>query len=112
MGGATRTPPGDRLMEMAQNDLEITDDRSRSRYVMTRDAEEIGYVEYRLDEPDIVLTYIEVDPSLRGTGLGERLATTVLEDCRARGLKVTPRCGWMAGYMRSHPDKYADLLAT
>jgi hypothetical protein len=92
--------------------LEVTDDASASRYVMRRDGEEIGFLEYRLDLPDIVITYIEVDPSLRGLGLGEKLAETVLEDCRARGLKVTPRCGWMAGYMRANLDRYGDLIAT
>lgn len=91
--------------------IEINDNRQAGRYEMTRDGREIGFLEYRLDEPGIVLVYIEVDPSLRGQGLGERLATAVLEDCRARGLKVTPRCGWMAGYMRANPDRYADLLA-
>lgn len=98
-------------MNSLENGLEIANDSAANRYVMARDGDEIGFVEYRLDPPDIILTYIEVDPSLRGTGLGEKLATVVLEDCRARGLKVTPRCGWMAGYMRANYERYEDLLA-
>lgn len=99
-------------MDMPQNGLDITDDRASGRYLMTRDGVQIGFVEYQLDEPGIVISYIEVDPGLRGTGLGEKLAATVLEDCRARGLKVTPRCGWMRGYMHANLDRYGDLLAS
>jgi predicted GNAT family acetyltransferase len=99
-------------MISSSNGIEIVNEESASRYVMTREGEEIGFLEYRLDPPTIVLTYIEVDPALRGSGLGEKLATVVLEDCRARGLKVTPRCGWMAGFMRANHEQYADLLAT
>jgi hypothetical protein len=91
--------------------LRVANVEPAGRYVLTRDGVQIGFVEYRLDPPDIALTYIEIDPALRGEGLGEKLAVEVLEDCRARGLKVMPRCGWMAGYMRANHERYADLLA-
>jgi predicted GNAT family acetyltransferase len=34
----------------------------------------------------------------------------VVADARARGLKITPLCGYAAAWLRRHPDA-ADLLA-
>ena len=90
--------------------VRVVDDPSTGRYVMTIDDVEVGFVEYKLQPPQIELSYIEVDPPLRDHGLGARLAAAVLDDCRSRALKVTPRCPYIADYIEANPV-YADLLA-
>ena len=68
-----------------------------------------GFVEYRFaGEGRIVLTHTEVDERFEGHGLGGRLAEGVLDDARAHGWQVVPRCPFIADYIRRHPD-YADL---
>lgn len=91
-------------------EMVVTDKPAEGRFDATIDGAEVGFVEYRLSDGHIILTYIEIEPALRGNDLGARLADIVLEECRARGHKVTPRCGFIAAHMRANPD-YEDLLA-
>lgn len=90
--------------------INIADNPTERRYEMTLDGEPIGFVDYRLTPGHIVLSYIEVDPTYSGRGLGARLTASVLEDCRSRGLTVSPRCPYIADFIRAHPE-YEDLVA-
>ena len=42
--------------------------------------------------------------------MGGRLAKAALEHAAAQGLKVIPRCSFIAGYIARHPE-FADLVA-
>ena len=48
-------------------------------------------------------------PEFAGKGVGTRLATGALDDVRARGLKLTPQCPFIAAFIKRHPA-YADLV--
>jgi len=50
-----------------------------------------------------------VPRELEGRGLAGKMAKVALEDARARRLLVIPRCPFVAGYMRRHPE-YLDLV--
>ncbi len=64
------------------------------------------------EEGDVVtVNHTEVPRHLRGNGNGARLVAAVLDDIRARGMKVRPRCPFVAGFIRDNPH-YADLLAS
>ena len=58
----------------------------------------------------ITITHTEVPAALRGRGIGSQMMHGVLKDVRARGLKVIPRCPFVADFINRHPA-YADLLA-
>lgn len=62
------------------------------------------------EEGDVVTIYhTEVPRHLRGAGHGARLVTAVLDDIRARGKKVRPRCPFVAAFIRANP-RYTDLV--
>ena len=65
---------------------------------------------YRLAPGTIIFTHTEVDPSLRGRGIGSALIRGALEAARAQGLKVVPRCQFVAAYIGRHAE-FADLVA-
>lgn len=65
---------------------------------------------YKLSPGVITFTHTEVPPALSGQGVGSRLARGALDQARAMGLKVVPRCEFIAGYIGKHAE-YADLLA-
>ena len=44
-----------------------------------------------------------------GPGIASRLMRGVLEAARAQGLKVVPRCSFVAAYLARHPE-FNDLL--
>ena len=52
----------------------------------------------------------ETPPQAQGQGVGSRLVKAALDDARAKGLKVAPRCPFASAYMGRHPE-YNDLLA-
>jgi predicted GNAT family acetyltransferase len=51
-----------------------------------------------------------VPKELSGQGVGTRLARGALEQARARGLKVVPKCPFIAGFIGKNPE-FAELLA-
>lgn len=65
---------------------------------------------YRLADGVMTFTHTEVPAALRGRGMGSRMMHGVLQNVRAQGLKVIPRCPFVADFIDRHPH-YADLLA-
>lgn len=92
------------------SDVTIVDLPQTSRYELSVDGQRAGILTYRLTDGLIVLTHIVIDEAHGGQGLGGRLAQYALDDARARGLRVEPRCGYIRGWLARHPD-YADLVA-
>ena len=45
-----------------------------------------------------------------GKGVGSKLVSGTLDAVRAEGLKVVPRCEFVAAHIGRHPE-YRDLLA-
>jgi uncharacterized protein len=64
---------------------------------------------YQLAPGVITFTHTEVPAELWGQGIGSKLVRGVLEIARARGLKVVPKCPFVAAYMAKHPE-FNDLL--
>jgi predicted GNAT family acetyltransferase len=88
--------------------MDIRDNTARNRYEMDLDGG-TAYIDYRKSPGVVTLVYAMVPPALRGRGHGARMTRAVLELIRAQGDKVVPHCGFVATYMRRHPE-YADLL--
>jgi predicted GNAT family acetyltransferase len=90
--------------------IEIVDDPAQGRYLLTLDGEVGGFLEYRRDGDHLIVDHTEVDERFEGHGLGGSLARHVLDDARARGLRVVPHCRFFAGYLERHPEDH-DLVA-
>ena len=65
--------------------------------------------DYQMIDQVMWMTHTEVPTALNGRGLAARLVATALDHARAQGLKVRPRCSYVAAYMRRHPETL-DLL--
>jgi predicted GNAT family acetyltransferase len=91
-------------------DVRVVDNPAERRYEAQLDGRVVGFSEYNLAGDRIVFLHTEVDPSVKGLGIGSRLAAGELDDVRARGLKVVAKCPFIAAWLRRHPD-YQDLLA-
>jgi predicted GNAT family acetyltransferase len=65
---------------------------------------------YRLANGVMTFTHTEVPAPLRGRGIGSQMMHGVLQNVHAQGLKVVPRCPFVADFINRHP-RYADLLA-
>jgi len=69
-----------------------------------------GLALYRLADGVMTFTHTEVPAALRGRGIGSQMMHAVLQNVRAQGLKVVPRCPFVADFIDRHPQ-HADLLA-
>ncbi len=87
----------------------VTDNTAAGRYEMI-EADQVAYADYRLEGGRLIIDHVFTPPPLRGAGTAGRLMQGVAADVRARGLKITPLCGYAAAWIRRHPET-VDLLA-
>lgn len=57
----------------------------------------------------VVARHTGVPDVFRGKGLGRALVTRLVEDARAEGFKIVPRCSYVDAERRKHPD-WADAF--
>jgi predicted GNAT family acetyltransferase len=89
--------------------MPIRDNKDASRYELDVEGG-VAFANYRMAPGVVTVNYTEVPTPLRGRGIGAKLSAAVLDHIRAEGLKVVPRCGFFASFIRDHPQ-YHDLLA-
>jgi uncharacterized protein len=95
---------------MPESNLTVQDNAERSRYEVFVDGDLAGYSMY-VDRADArVLLHTVIDPDYEGHGVGSALARGALDDIRAKGKAVVPRCPFVAEYISRH-NEYADLVA-
>ena len=89
-------------------DPDIRDHRDGHRYALDIDGE-TAVVIYNDVAGGLLITETLVPEALEGQGIASRMARHVLDDVRARGLKVLPTCPFFAGYLQKHPE-HADVV--
>jgi predicted GNAT family acetyltransferase len=92
----------------SDNDAKVSNNSAKSRFEADV-AGKVAWVSYERAAHEIVFFHTEVPATLKGQGVGGKLARAALEFARAEGLKVVPQCPFIADYVRRHPE-YADLL--
>jgi len=91
--------------------ISVHDVPERSRYEVTVDGQLAGHADYRDDGDVRVFVHTEVDDAYEGHGVGSALARAALDDVRASGRSLVPRCPFIRAYIERHPD-YADLVSS
>ena len=79
------------------------------RFEMPVDGD-IAFVTYRRGDGVITLNHAEVPRELEGRGVGSKLVRATLDQVRSEGLKVVPRCSFVAAFITRNAE-YQDLLA-
>jgi uncharacterized protein len=92
------------------DNLLVADNPDAHRYEARLGGRVIAFSHYRLLGDRIVFVHTETDPAYEGRGFASRLVRGALDDTRARGLRVTAKCPYVAAWLQRHPD-YQDLLA-
>jgi uncharacterized protein len=82
----------------------------QNRYVISKDDDQVGFAEYRIDGDTIVFTHTEIDPEKRERGLASELVQSALDDVRASSdRRVVAECPYVSHWLEEHPG-YGDLL--
>lgn len=91
-------------------EAQVVHDPSRSRYVLRRGDDELGFAEYETGERgEIVFTHTEIDPERQEKGLGSQLVRGALDDVRANSTaRVVAKCPFVFKFISTH-EEYQDL---
>jgi uncharacterized protein len=84
-------------------DLKIDNNRPASRFEVLVNGG-LAVLDYRIEGDTVFLLYVEVPIAEQGRGIAGKLSHAALEFARDDGLKVVPRCPFIATYMRRHPE--------
>ena len=68
-----------------------------------------SYADYRREGGRLYVDYVFAPPDLRGTGASGRLMQALAEDARAKGLRITPICGYASAWLRRSAE-FRDLV--
>jgi predicted GNAT family acetyltransferase len=73
--------------------------------------ERLGHLNYSLpDNETMTIDYVEVDPSLRGRGMGQQLVGAAVDWARVQSRKVVPLCSYARAVM-ARTAGFQDVLA-
>ena len=91
-------------------ELAVRDNEAEGQYEISYDGR-LALLAYFRRGDSVVLAHTEVPEALEGHGIAGRLAQFALDDARAKGLRVVPRCPYVRAYLEKHTE-YAELVAT
>ena len=92
------------------DEVTVENNRERSRYELRIGDDLVGVADYFIVDGRVVFPHTEIVPARRGLGLGERLVRYALEDVRRTGLRIEPRCWFVAEFIDLNPE-FSDLVA-
>ncbi len=81
----------------------------RERYELRDGDVPVGLVEYHLYGDELAILHTEIGDEFGGRGFGGLLVKGVLDDARAKGLRVLPYCQFARSWIGKHLE-YLDMV--
>lgn len=92
-------------------EYQFKNNKDKRRYELDLEDGDIALIDYHITPSgNIILTHTEVPYKHENQGIGKQIVQKSLDDVRAQGAKVVPQCGFVATYIRRHPE-CSDLVA-
>ncbi len=95
------------------SDLEVTleETGNKGRYVYRADdsGKEAEITFSRVSPTRIIVDHTGVPDSMRGQGVGAKLAAFVVADARAKGERIIPLCPFFKAQAQRHPE-WSDVV--
>ena len=82
---------------------DVVDNTAENRFELAVDGD-VAIAEYRIADGAIYFTHTETPWKLQGRGIAGRVVQAAMESARARGLKIVPRCSYVARWLQDHPE--------
>jgi predicted GNAT family acetyltransferase len=80
------------------------------RIVATKeDGEEVGKIEYEVDEKYWIANHTWVNPDYRGYSIARKLVDTLADTARVEGIKIRPTCSY-AKHVMEKDASFSDVL--
>jgi predicted GNAT family acetyltransferase len=105
------TPSDAQSADPRPADAVVSHNPAEQRYEIALDGETAGFAAYQpaSNADELLFTHTEIDSRFEGKGLGSRLIGGALDDVRANGQAVVPRCPFVRTFIERHPD-YLELV--
>lgn len=92
-------------------EIQRFEDATRGSFFVEKDREKLALMTYSKAGADkIIVDHTEVDPSLKGEGVGRKLVFASVKYARENNLKIIPLCPFAKAEFEKNAD-YADVLA-
>ena len=79
----------------------MKNNKEKSRFELIF-AEKIVFANYRLEEKNLFIDYVESPLELRGQGAAGKLMQEIFEFTKEENLKIIPICGYAAAWLRKN----------
>jgi predicted GNAT family acetyltransferase len=89
---------------------EVTRNEGLGRYELRADGELLSWARFSVDADVVTVPHVETEPQHRGNHYSSTLMEGLVEDLRARDLRIEPLCWVARSHVESLPDA-ASLLA-
>lgn len=77
----------------------------QNRYVFKKDGKQVGLTDYSLHGNAMHITHTEIDPQLRGAGLGAAMVQNILDLVRIEtAYRVVAECPFVVEWLDQHPE--------
>ncbi|HWF63864.1 MAG TPA: GNAT family N-acetyltransferase [Rhizomicrobium sp.] len=86
----------------------MIDNQALHRFELGEDGH-IVFANYRTHDGRYILTHVEADPALRGTGAAARLMEAIVAHAKENNFKLVPRCPYAVTWFARHPEA-SDLI--
>ncbi|MGH8029653.1 MAG: GNAT family N-acetyltransferase, partial [Arenimonas sp.] len=90
-------------------DVSVEHDSAAGRFQARVDGH-CAVLDYRLADGIMTLTHTGVPEAIEGRGVAASLMRAALDEARAQGWRVVPKCKYAEDFLRKHGE-YADLRA-
>ena len=92
-------------------DIKHLELKGRGAFVIKRDHERVAELTYKREGDTINIDHTEVDESLRGQHVGQKLVDEAVKFAREGNLKITATCTY-ASKILSRNSEYSDVYST
>lgn len=78
---------------------------SQNRFILEKNGDQVGLTDYTLHGNSMHITHTEIDPQLRGRGLGDEMVQGVMDQMRTESAyRIVAECPFVIDWLESHPE--------
>ena len=92
-------------------DIKHLELKDRGAFVIKRDHERVAELTYKREDDTINIDHTEVDESLRGQHVGQKLVDEAVKFARENNLKITAACPY-ASKVLSRNSEFSDVYVS
>lgn len=79
-------------------------------FIILQEDEEIGRMDFRINDDILVALHTEVSPKAEGQGIGKKLFLHMASFARENHMRVKAVCPFVKAQFKKNPGEYSDIM--